>query len=133
MEFNVFSNMKNRPDFELFKSSVCHCLKKMGDLSFIISILESNIIEILFKKEWNRESFYFLAMLDYLSDQNNISICSNYDYIREYKLEKPIYPFGIVLMSKLSNNNIQKEKCLKEAIPEFLKFNIIESEIRNVY
>jgi len=96
------------------------------------SFLETNIIGKLFKKEWHRECFYILAMLDYLSNENNLSVCGDYNNIREYKLEKPIYPIGIILMSELSNSNLPKEECLRDAIPEFLKYNIIECEIRNV-
>jgi len=120
-------------DFELFKSSVCHYLRKEGDLNFIISVLETNIIEKLYNKKWYPECFYFLAMLDYISKENDISICENYNYIREYKLEEMLYPFSISLLCKLQNNNNPKKYSLKKAIPEFLEYNIVESEIRNVF
>ena len=35
---------KNRMSFDLFKSTVCHRLKALGDIEFIIALLESNQI-----------------------------------------------------------------------------------------
>ena len=34
----------SRPAFELFKSNVCHSLKELGDIDFLIKTIESNEI-----------------------------------------------------------------------------------------
>ena len=119
-------------DFENFKSNICHSVKRMGDIQFLISILKSNQIQDYFNRNMYLESFYLLAMVDYLSRENNIPLCSEYDYIRNQKLEKPVYSSGIITKSIVLESNEPKEKSYKEAIPEFLNFNIIESEVRNV-
>jgi len=38
-------------DFENFKSNVCHSLKSMGDLPFLVSILQSNEIQDYYKND----------------------------------------------------------------------------------
>ena len=77
-------------------------------------------------------TLYRLAMLDYLSRENNIPICTRYDDIRARRLSKPIYPVGVLLTSKVLKSEEPLRKAEKESIPEFSRFNIIENEVRNV-
>jgi hypothetical protein len=124
--------MEKRITFELYKSAICHEVKNKGDLQFIEDILLSDQIINLFNKKWYRECLYLLAMVDYLSKENGIPLYNRYNFIRNTKLKEIIYPVGIILLSFIYNNNEPKERSLKEAIPEFLKYNIVEAEIRNV-
>ena len=71
-------------------------------------------------------------MLDYLSRLNDVPLCTNYNDIQNYKLEETVYPADILIMCAAAGNDSAKKRALKEAIPEFLKFNIVESDIRNV-
>ena len=121
-----------RPSFEAFKSSVCHSIKNLGDLKFIIETLESNNIRELYKKKWYLESLYLLAMVDYLCRENELPLCNEYDDIRKMKFSRPVYPTGIIAMSICIGNDEVKENSVKYAIPEFIKFNIVENEVRNV-
>ena len=41
-----------RSSFENFKSAVCHRLKEMGDISFIIDTLKSGDIRIYYDRKW---------------------------------------------------------------------------------
>jgi len=104
----------------------------MGDIKFLISVLETNIIQIHYKKKQYFECFYLLAMIDYISRENNIPLCIEYDYIRKKKLENTIFPLSIKAMCVALNSNEPKERSLKECIPEFKHFNIIEADVRNV-
>lgn len=122
-----------RVDFEAFKSNICHAVKRMGDVDFIIDILKSKSIEHYWELEWYPESFYLLAMVDYLSRLNNVPLCNRYDKMRTGKMVNIIYPRDAVLLKKIDQNSDIYERCKREAIPEFLKYNIIESEVRNVY
>ena len=122
----------NRTDFELFKSNVCHQLKEMGDNDFLIDLLESRIIIEYYEKKWYPEALYLLAMLDYVSRENNVPICNEYDELRKCKLAKPIYPASVVAMCTVSKSAKAKEEAVQKAIPEFLNYNIVESEVRNV-
>ena len=123
---------RRRPSFELFKSNTCHMVKDMGDIPFIIQLLETNQIRKLYEKKWYPEALYLLAMLDYLSRVNNVPICKNYNDIRNSKLQRPIYPSSVIIICKMMKSDAPKEECIRLAIPEFLRFNIVESEVRNV-
>ena len=133
---NVFNKNKTNTslsqNFELFKSNICHNLKSMGDIKFLISILETNEIQKYYNKKQYLECFYLLAMIDYISRENNIPLCIEYDYIRKKKLENTIFPLSIKAMCVALNSNEPKERSLKECIPEFKHFNIIEADVRNV-
>lgn len=130
--FKEDENAPNLRDFEIYKSNICHLVKDKGDVDFIIDILKENQIRTYWERQWYRESFYLLAMVDYLSRENGLPLCNDYEDIRNCTLPEPLYPWDVVLAAKLDDCLDRKEECLKEAIPEFLRFNIIESEIRNV-
>ena len=132
METLVEPALEYRCNFETFKSNVCHLVKNMGDLPFIIDVLESDKIRTLFNKKWHPESLYLLAMVDYLSKENDLPICTNYDDLRVARLPKPIYPSSIIAMSVASNSDVHKRRSFDNAIPEFKRFNIVENEVRNV-
>ena len=71
-------------------------------------------------------------MLDYISRQNDIPLCDEYDDLRRCRLEKPIYPASIRAISVASKSDAAMERAAAAAIPEFKRFNIIENEVRNV-
>jgi transcriptional regulator with XRE-family HTH domain len=129
----VADAMEYRSSFETYKSNVCHRVKDMGDMNFIIDILESGEIRRLYQKRWYPESLYLLAMVDYLSRENGLPLCNEYSDIRKARLKEVFYPAGILTMCAASNSDIPKQESLREAIPEFMRFNIVESEVRNVY
>ena len=130
--FKEDENAPNLRDFEIYKSNICHLVKDKGEIDFIIDTLKENQIRTYWERQWYRESFYLLAMVDYLSRENGLPLCNDYEDIRNCKLSEPLYPWDVVLAAKLDGSLDMKEQCLKEAIPEFLRFNIIESAIRNV-
>ena len=132
MESLIESCFDKRSDFELFKSNTCHMLKELGDIPFIIELLEKDEIRKDYQKGWYRESLYLLAMLDYVSRENQVPICTQYDDLRRLKLRDTVYPASVLAMSEVTNNPQIKEQSIKEAIPEFIRFNIVESEVRNV-
>lgn len=55
-----------RCSFDTFKSNICHRIKDIGDIPFVLEVLKSNAIADYFNKEWYAESSYLLAMVDYL-------------------------------------------------------------------
>lgn len=132
MEKLVRPCLVNRGSFENFKSTVCHRVKEYGDTSFIRKLLKGNFIPDYFYRKWYPECFYLLGMLDYLSRENNIPLCKDYDYIRRCKMEKLLYPAGIWALYNASNDPTVLDNARKKAIPEFLRFNIVENEVRNV-
>ena len=121
-----------RCDFELFKSNVCHRLKELGDTDFIIETLESDDIRKYYNRKWYPESFYLLAMLDYISRINNVPLCDEFTDLRRQSLSETIYPSSVIAISAASDSDYAKKQSLKEAIPEFMRFNIVENDVRNI-
>lgn len=123
---------QKRPSFEVFKSNVCHLVKAKGDIGFLIDTLTTDEVRTLYDRKWYAEAFYLLAMQDYLSRENNVPLCTKYNDIRTQKLQETIYPAGVVLSDAAAKTDKHRRECMKNAIPEFLHFNIVESEVRNV-
>lgn len=121
-----------RTSFEVFKSNVCHLVKDMGDTAFILDALKKDNVSRLYELGWYPEAFYLLAMIDYLSNENGIPICSNYNHLRCQKLKEPVYPVGTKILDMVLNTDTHTEEAVHNAIPEFSRFNIIECGVRDV-
>ena len=132
-EMEDYVQEPKRCSFEVFKSNVCHFVKDNDEFDFIVTTLQEDEISRYWNKKWYPEAFYLLAMVDYLSRMNEIPLCTKYDEIRTHSLKEPLYPRDVMLAAKLNKELDIRERCRREAIPEFLRFNIIESEVRNVY
>ena len=104
----------------------------MGDLDFMIQLLETDEIRTLYNRHWYPEALYLLAMLDYLSRVNQIPLCTRYDDIRTQKLKEPLYPASILVAREVLESDKPLLMAQQDAIPEFRRFNIMESEVRNV-
>ena len=132
MESIVEPCLEPRIDFELFKSNICHALKEKGDIKFVIEILEEDPIRKYYKKKWYPECLYLLAMLDYISRLNDIPTCTQYNDLRNMKLKETLFPSSVLMAAHVTKNNSLMQEAVRAAIPEFLRFNIVESEVRNV-
>lgn len=124
--------LHHRTSFELFKSNICHRLKEMGDITFLIDLLKSREIRTYYERHWFPESLYLLAMLDYISRVNDVPLCDEYSDLRRCKLDRTIYPTSVLAMCAVSKSDTAKREAEAEAIPEFMRFNIVECEVRNV-
>ena len=121
-----------RPSFDLFRSNVCHRLKELGDIDFLIDTIESDDITTYYKRAWYPESLYLLAMVDYISRINNVPLCNSYNDIRKVKLKSPVFPSGLIAASAVAKDDRILEKAMAASIPEFMRFNIVENDVRNV-
>ena len=59
--------LQKQMDTDLFKSEMCHTLKRLGDYEFIKEVINDNWVRYFWDKEWYFESLYTLAMIDYLT------------------------------------------------------------------
>ena len=134
MKYNLQGTIKRifTPDFETFKSNVCHLLHDRGDIEFIRIILKERVINQLVENKLTGYSLYVLAMLDYISKENDIELCTAYDELRKLKLPELVIPVSIQLGMDLFEDDDIFQEAYKKAIPEFLKYNIMEGDIRNV-
>ena len=123
-------NMYTSQDFEVFKGNVYVRIQENGPLDFISKILVSNVIEEYWNDQNTLYAIYLLAMVDYLSKMNGVPLYSKYDYMRKYKLKDRIYPLSITISAKIDHKS--EEEYIDDAIPEFLKYNIVEGDIFNV-
>ena len=117
-------------EFELFKGNICHMVKEYGQLQFLENMLVSNQVEKLWNEEQQLYSLYLLAMVDYLSGLNNIPLYAKYNYLRNHKIQKKVYPLSLILAAKMNDADI--DELAKDAIPEFLRFNIVEGNVFDV-
>lgn len=113
----VCKNKMTENNFAVYKSQIKHILKRVGDLPFIINIIEKNYIASYFNNGNYNKSLYLLAMLDTLCIRNNLPLCSEYNEYRKYELKNhaPVFDYSE-----------------SEFLPEFLKYNIWEVSIDNV-
>jgi len=132
IESLLSEHMEYRPAFEIYKSNICHSVKDLGDIDFLMAVIKSDRIISYLDMRWHREALYLLAMVDYLCRVNNLPLHEDYAELRCLKLSEVIYPSGILLLCAALRSDEPKEKSLREAIPEFLRHNIVESEVRNV-
>lgn len=132
-EIESYVSQQKRSSFEVFKSNVCHFVKDKGDIDFIIDTLSADEVRTLYDRKWYPEAFYLLAMVDYLSRENQVPICTNYNDIRCQRLKEVIYPASAVLSDIVMKTDKHCRECMKNAIPEFLNYNIVENEVRDVY
>ena len=123
---------ETRVSFETFKSNVRHLVKEKGDLDFIIDTLRSDDIGRYWSRRWYPEAYYMLAMVDYLSRENRLPLCTNYDSIRCTSLKETVYPRDIELAARLDPSLDIRKQAVAESIPEFIRFNIVEKDIRNI-
>ena len=120
------------PSFEAFKSNVCHIVKTKGDLEYIIETLEMDEVKRYWDQRRYLEAYYTLAMVDYLCRENGLPLCNKYDSIRSTSLKETVYPRDIELAARLDPSLDVKAQAVAESIPEFIRFNIVEKEIRDV-
>ena len=130
LNYDNLSLFAYNSDFDLFKSDTLQRLKATDEIMFVNKTIESKTIDDYFFSKKYAESLYLLSLIDYLSKKNNIHLCKEYDRIREYKCEKIYVSKSIYLLLAMKQINVTD--IFKNAIKEFLKHNIIESEIDKV-
>jgi len=133
MESLIANSVDVRPNFEIFKSHTCHKVKNLGDMDFIITTLEAGEILKLYHQQWHLESLYLLAMVDYVSRENDLPFCTNYNSLRKMRSKKTVYPMSVHARCIVCGNDRPKQESIAAAIPEFIRHNIVEADVRNVY
>ena len=116
-------------DADVFRSNICHRVKDMGELDFVVSVLQSESIFEYWNEKKLFQAMYLLGMVDYLCRKNQIPQCQNYNELRSFSFKEPIYPKDVLLLSKLFSDRDVMEEAREKAIPEFMRFNIVECTI----
>ena len=117
-------------DFDLFKSDTLQRLKREKEEDFIKRMATTDVINNYYQNKKYKEALYLLALLDYLSKKNSLPLLKQYDYLRDYKLDKVYVSKSLYLLLAYKSTTVTS--IYKECIKEFLKYNIVEAEIDNV-
>lgn len=113
--------------FEMFKDSVRRMVKQKGRAGFVEEMLASGEILRQWEKGMCLYALYLLAITDHLSKLSGMPLYAGYDEIRRHKMEKKIYPLSVIIGSEISG--ISMDELAGDAVPEFLKYNIVEDDI----
>ena len=119
-------------EFDIFKSSICHMIKSKSPKEFIKEIENSNLVSSFFDNSEYAKSFYLIAMADYLCRLESLPKIEKFEKYRKYSLETNLYPASVIIYSKIMDDKNFLKNALKNSIPEFRRFNIIERDIENV-
>lgn len=93
-----------------------------GKTTFVRKMLKGDEVGFYLERGKLFEARYLLAFLDYLCREMGLPIAKEYKMLRQIRFRKPIF-FG----ESLSKS--EKEELKAKAIPEFLRANIVETDI----
>lgn len=119
-------------DYTNYTSELCHMLKRMGDLDFARNILNYVDIDKLLASGRKKHALYTVAIIDYISKENNLPMKEELSKYRGMKMETLSFSSGVETYTRIVKNDSMKKKILDSAIREFLIYNIVESSVRNV-
>ena len=105
-------------------------LKHMTDIEFMEHIIDKEFVETYLEKRWWYELAYTVAMMDYLCRENDIEPFEEYELLRTIKLPIKIYPRDVLLSDLITGTDNMKKQAEREAIPEFMRHNIVEPSVR---
>ena len=118
-------------EWNTYISNIQHKIKEDGKIFFMKYCISNQLVERCFLMKQYDKGLYTIATIDYLCRTLNITLYDGYKEFRKFKLENPKYPSDIELISDDKFKTKLKNKCLKECIPEFKRFNIIEKGVEN--
>lgn len=129
--------LRGKLSYDVFRSEICHMYHFDGDYDFISKVMRTNLVMVLWNNHEYDKSLYTLAMIDYISWKNGVALYEGYAKIRACKLEKMIYPEGIILLDKIEHSHINRDEAVKACSQDpcgsfFFRHNIIERNIEDV-
>lgn len=122
-------------EFDIFKSDVCHQLKRSGsDLAFMKIILQEHRIE----ENWNsskiERALYYYSMIQYFCRKHDVNGSDLFPELKKVKLPVMLVPTGAYLTDRLNKDEQFTccKKMVENAIPEFAAHNIAEGDLYDV-
>ena len=128
-QFNEY--MKGKPvakhkvtvlDFELFKSDVCQKAKR-DPVDWLKTTLVNDDIRKYYNEGNTLFALYLLAMVDKQAKRLGLKVPREYRDLRRIKMATLVYPMSSYFT----------DLDWSDADPDFLKYNIVEGDIDNVY
>lgn len=116
-----------------YVSELEHRLKDSIDNDAFFHFLVQEIsLDDLYNQEQYEKLYYTVALVDYL---DCIDEERKFDYIGKYmhgKLEYLTFSSGVETYCKVVQSEDIKEQLLKSALPEFLKYNLVVTDVEGV-
>lgn len=117
--------------FEIFRCNTLHLLKSNDEKEFLYRLLSERTIDYYFRIHCHAKCLYLLALVDFLCDKYDIDKITNYEFLRTLKLPEPLVSDDLLILKRtLTKENYNK--MIEAAMPEFLKYNIVEDDLYNV-
>ena len=119
-------------DYDIFRLHIFQAIGRNGMIDFLTDALERDLVPCLWQHGWRMESLYMLAVIDFYSRLLGVSICNEYDNLRELRLPHPIYAGSILESALTIDHNLDPRNptltCARhEAIPEFMRHGMVET------
>lgn len=133
----LYMNMVGR-DYRLitqrnFVSELEHRLRAaVSNDDFLDYLCEEISLSDLAEQKQFEKLYYVIALVRYLNFEN---IEKQINYIQTYdhgKLEQLTYANGVEIYCKVVQNDELKQEQLRNAIPEFLKYNLVVTSVGDV-
>ena len=117
--------------FEVFRCNTLHSLKYAGEEALLYKILSSRLIDYYYRIHCHSKCLYLLALVDYLCEKCGIERITNYEPLRKLKLASPLISSDLQFLKKRLSEE-QFSELMEAAMPEFMKYNIVEDDLYNV-
>lgn len=111
-------------NFESFKNTNLHHLHKTSPLIFIKEIKQKQLIEKYQKDKKYLYANYLYALCKYLIKKYNLNEKINIASV--FITKRYVFPSDTYIKANILNDTSYLYDAYNKAIPEFLKFNIIE-------
>ncbi len=116
-------------DFCLQRRVVLDLLHCAGDRRFLCHVRRHRLIQQMEKKGDNSICLYTVALMDYLCRMHKLPLFQEYERYRTIILDEPIFPFFMMpCLDDPITCQTMKKILEKDAIPEFQRCNIFETE-----
>ena len=105
---------------QYFRDSIHHRIRREGAPQFILDQIEQDSVRRLWKNGRKVQALYLLALLDVLCEREDLPLIAEYDQLRRYRLQEPLF---------MGDSWMDKEHAVRNAIPGFLSYNIVEGDL----
>ena len=119
-------------DFDEFKMRVSECIDVYGENAFFDALIEEDTITEFYAQNRNKECLYLLAALDYFCRVRQRAKVIKYADFSRMRLKQTLWPENLRLLNATLKYWNLMQKIKSNAVPEFLKYNIVEGDILNV-
>ena len=117
-------------DFTLFICEISQTLKRLGDRSFLEYSPYLLNLENLMLQNKDKHVLFYIATVEYIARLLKEDVPEVFRKNTFSKLDKLTFSEGVELFYQATGDSSLMERELKNAIPEYLKYNLVVSNVR---